>query len=74
MRHKDHILSTIRYGLNNARIEATNNKIKLLIRQAYGFRDVDNMIDMVLSLFEPENSASKSPSAKRGFITGGIKL
>ena len=48
MRHKDHILNTIRYGLSNARIEATNNKIKLLIRQAYGFRDVDNMIDMVL--------------------------
>ncbi|SDB67838.1 ISL3 family transposase [Butyrivibrio sp. INlla16] len=48
MRHKDHILNTIELGVTNARIEATNNKIKLLIRKAYGFRNVDSMIDMVL--------------------------
>ena len=46
-RHKDHILNTIRYGLSNARIEATKNKIKLIIRKAYGFRNINNMIDMV---------------------------
>lgn len=46
-RHKEHILNTIRYGLSNARIEATNNKIKLIIRKAYGFRNINNMIDMV---------------------------
>ena len=33
-RHKVHILNTIRYGMSNARIEATNNKIKLIIRKA----------------------------------------
>ena len=48
MRHKDHILNTIRLDVSNARIEATNNKIKLLIRQAYGFRNIDNMIAMIL--------------------------
>ena len=46
-RHKDHILNTIRFGLSNARIEATNNKIKLIIRKAYGFRNIGNMLDMV---------------------------
>jgi len=46
-RHKEHILNTIRYGMSNARIEATNNKIKLIIRKAYGFRNVQNMLDMV---------------------------
>ena len=46
-RHKTHILSTIRYGMSNARIEATNNKIKLIIRKAYGFRNIQNMLDMV---------------------------
>ena len=46
-RHKDHILSTIRLGLSNARIEAVNNKIKLIIRKAYGFRNIQNMMDMV---------------------------
>ena len=46
-RHKEHILNTIRLGLSNARIEATNNKIKLIIRNAYGFRNIQNMMDMV---------------------------
>ena len=46
-RHKEHILNTNRLGLSNARIEATNNKIKLIIRKAYGFRNIQNMMDMV---------------------------
>ena len=37
---QDDILNTIRYGMSNARIEATNNKIKLIIRKAYGFRNI----------------------------------
>lgn len=46
-RNKEHILNTIRLGMSNARIEATNNKIKLIIRKAYGFRNIQNMLDMV---------------------------
>ena len=46
-RHKDHILNAIRLGMSNARIEATNNKIKLIVRKAYGFRNIQNMLDMV---------------------------
>ena len=46
-RHKEHILNTIRLKMSNARIEATNNKIKLVIRKAYGFRNIQNMLDMV---------------------------
>ena len=46
-RHKTHILNTIHYGMSNARIEATNNKFKLIIRKAYGFRNIQNMLDMV---------------------------
>ena len=47
-RHYDHIMNTIRLGLSNARIEAMNNKIKLIIRKAYGFRNLDNMLDLIL--------------------------
>ena len=47
-RHRTHILNTIRFGLSNARIEATNNKIKLLLRIAYGFRNIDTMISLVM--------------------------
>ena len=46
-RHKEHIMNTIRLSMSNARIEATNNKIKLIIRKAYGFRNITNMLDMV---------------------------
>ena len=46
-RHKVHILNAIRLGMSNARIEATNNKIKLIVRKAYGFRNIQNMLDMV---------------------------
>ena len=46
-RRRDHILNTIRLGMSNARIEATNNKIKLIVRKAYGFRNIQNMLDMV---------------------------
>ena len=34
------ILATAKHKLSNARIEAINNKIKLIIRRAYGFRKV----------------------------------
>jgi len=47
-RHWDAILSSIRNGLSNARIEAVNNKIKLTIRMGYGFRNMENMIAMVM--------------------------
>ena len=47
-RHEAGILQAITLKLNNARIEATNNKIKLIVRKAYGFREVQNLIDMVM--------------------------
>ncbi len=46
-RHREHIPNTIRLGMSNARTEATNNKIKLIIGKAYGFRNIQNMLDMV---------------------------
>jgi transposase len=47
-RHYDAILNTVRYHLSNARIEAMNNQIKLIIRAAFGFRNIKNMIDMIM--------------------------
>ena len=41
----------IRLGLSNARIKATNNKIRLIIRKAYGFRNIQNMMDMVYLVY-----------------------
>ena len=46
-RNREFILNTISYGLSNARIETTNNKIKLLIRRSYRFRNIDSMLNMI---------------------------
>ena len=47
-RHIDAIVATASHGLTNARVEAVNNKIKLIVKMAYGFRNVDNLFSMVM--------------------------
>ena len=47
-RHEEHILNTIDSKLSNARVESINNKIKLFIRKAYGFKNIQNLLDMIL--------------------------
>ncbi len=46
-RHMKAILATVTHRISNARVEAINNKIKLSIRMAYGFRNIDNLIAMI---------------------------
>ncbi|MBS6134919.1 MAG: transposase [Bifidobacterium longum] len=46
-RHFD-ILRTIRSGPSNARLEAVNNKIKTTIKIGYGYRNLDNLIALVM--------------------------
>ena len=47
-KYKELIMNTIKYGLNNARVEANNNVIKAIIRRSYGFRNIRNLIDLIL--------------------------
>ena len=47
-RHLPAILDAIKLKVSNARLEAINNKIKLTIRMAYGFRNVDNLISYIM--------------------------
>lgn len=47
-RHYKAIIATANHGLSNARIEAINNKIKVTIRMGYGFRNVDNLIALIM--------------------------
>lgn len=46
--HKDAIIATAKHHLSNARIEATNNKIKNIVHRAYGFRNTDNLMSMIM--------------------------
>ena len=48
MRHRDNIQGTLRTGLTNARVEANNNRIKRVIRNAFGFRNTELMKKSIL--------------------------
>jgi transposase len=50
--HRRGILNWWTYPINNGRMEGTNNKIKTLSRQAYGYRDEDFFILKLLGLHE----------------------
>lgn len=47
-RHKEAIVRSVELGISNARVEAINNKIKLTVRMGYGFRNIDNLIALVM--------------------------
>lgn len=46
-RHKKRIIDTVASGMSNARVEGFNNKIKVITKRAYGFRNIDNLIAMI---------------------------
>ena len=50
--HRRGILNWWQYPINNGRMEGTNNKIKTVNRQAYGYRDEEFFILKLLGLHE----------------------
>ena len=50
--HRSGILSWWKHPINNGRMEGTNNKIRTLNRQAYGYRDEEFFILRLLGLHE----------------------
>ncbi|MGH2692529.1 MAG: transposase [Actinomycetota bacterium] len=42
------IIATLRLGINNARHEALNTKVRLLIRRAYGFHSAGAALALVM--------------------------
>ena len=47
-RRRPDILRTIELGYSNARLEASDNRIKVTIRMAYGFHHANNPIALVM--------------------------
>ncbi|MBE6422433.1 transposase [Succinivibrio dextrinosolvens] len=41
-------MNTLKHGLSKAPVEAMNSKTKFIFRKAYGFRNLNNMIDMIM--------------------------
>ena len=52
-RKAEDIVRSIALGVSNARVEAVNNKIKVAIRQAYGFRNTGNLMALVMLRCSP---------------------
>ena len=46
-KHRDGILAARRLNLSNARAEAINNKVKLIVRRAYGFHSPEAALALV---------------------------
>jgi transposase len=47
-KHRDGILAAIRLGINQGRTEALNNKVRLIIRRAYGFHSAQAALALVM--------------------------
>jgi transposase len=47
-RHRDGILAAVRLGINQGRTEALNNKVRLIIRRAYGFHGAQAALALVM--------------------------
>ncbi|HZL49082.1 MAG TPA: transposase [Solirubrobacteraceae bacterium] len=46
-KHREGILSARRLKLSNARAEALNNKVKLIVRRAYGFHSANAALALI---------------------------
>lgn len=47
-RHRDGILAAVRLGINQGRTEALNNRVRLIIRRAYGFHSAHAALALVM--------------------------
>jgi transposase len=47
-KHRAGILAAIRLGVTNARAEALNNKVRLIVRRAYGFHSADAALALIM--------------------------
>lgn len=42
------IVAAVRLDIGNGRVEAINNKVKVTVRMGYGFRNVDNLVALLM--------------------------
>lgn len=65
--HLPRIKNSFHYPYNNGRIEGINNKIKVLNRVAYGYRNFSNYKSRILLHFKLKPSVRRivSPKEKR---------
>lgn len=47
-RRRDDVLAAVALGIGNGRVESVNNKVKVTVRMGYGFRNVDNLVALLM--------------------------
>lgn len=47
-RRERDVLAAVELGIGNGRVEAINNKIKVTVRMGFGFRNVDNLLALLM--------------------------
>ena len=52
-KHLDGIKAAVDRGLANGRHEGLNNKVRLIIRRAYGFHNAENALAMIMRFYGP---------------------
>lgn len=46
--HREGILAAIRLGINNGRVEGLNNRVRLIVRRAFGFHSAEAALALVM--------------------------
>ncbi|GEN55537.1 hypothetical protein GCM10012290_01380 [Halolactibacillus alkaliphilus] len=72
--HLPHIQNNFNYTYNNGRIEGINNKIKVLNRVTYGYRNFKNYKSRILLRKNQLNQGRKSHKIKHMFQLHKISL
>ena len=52
-RRREHIINALRLGLTNGRVEGLNNRVRLIVRRAYGFHSADAALGLVMLSWGP---------------------
>ena len=79
-RHGPDILRTTELGCSNARLEASDNRIKVTIRMAYGFHHANNPIALImlrrggLDIRPPQPRTQPTKTAEASFLCYPVKL
>ena len=75
-RRKGDIVAAVELGISNGRVESINNKVKVTVRMAYGFRNTDNLLALVMlrcSDVEPQLPGRPEKKRKGPVASGGPK-
>jgi transposase len=75
-RRRADIAAAVELGISNGRVESINNKVKVTVRMAYGFRNTDNLIALLMlrcSDAEPQLPGRPEGKRKGAAVGGGQK-